>query len=72
MMFPAAVSILTTTFAEGPDRSKALFKIQLYDVGIHHLEIMASTANSEQLKRVKFELYVGHMELDGDGALGME
>lgn len=24
MMFPAAVSILTTTFAEGPDRSKAL------------------------------------------------
>ena len=34
--------------------------------------IMQSTANSDQIKRVKFELYVGRMELDGGGALGLE
>ncbi|HTR51632.1 MAG TPA: phage tail protein [Kofleriaceae bacterium] len=55
-----------------PDRASTLFKIQLYGVGIHHAEIVASTANSDQLKRVKYELYVESMELDGSGALGME
>ena len=30
---------------------------------------MPSTANAEAIKRVKFELYVGRMELDVDGCL---
>ncbi|HEY1555150.1 MAG TPA: hypothetical protein VGF94_10000 [Kofleriaceae bacterium] len=55
-----------------PDRASTLFRIQLYNVGIHHLEILQSTANAEQIKRVKFELYVGEMALDGQGTLGME
>ena len=55
-----------------PDRASTLFKIQLYGVGIHHAEILSSTANVEALKRVKYELYVERMELDGGGALGME
>lgn len=55
-----------------PDRASTLFKIQLYDVGIHQCEILQSQANVEQIKRVKFQLYVGRMDLDGPGALGME
>ena len=55
-----------------PDRSGVLFRIQLYEVGIHHLSIVQSTANADQIKRVKFELYVGQMDLDGQGQLGME
>jgi hypothetical protein len=31
-----------------------------------------STANSDQIKRLKYELYVGEMKLDGQGALGLE
>ena len=49
-----------------PDRKDTLFKIQLYEVGIHHLAVEQSTANVEQVKRVKFELYVGRMDLDGN------
>jgi len=41
-------------------------------MGLHHLQIVQSTANSEQIKRVKFELYVGRMDIDGGGELGME
>ena len=55
-----------------PDRKDVLFRIQLYEVGIHHLSIVQSTANADQIKRVKFELYVGRMDLDGQGQLGME
>ena len=49
-----------------------LFRIKLYEVGIGHAQIMQSTANADQIKRVKFELYVGRMELDGPGGLGFE
>jgi hypothetical protein len=55
-----------------PDRSKTLFRINLYEMGLHHLQIMQSTANSDQIKRAKFELYVGRMDLDGDRSLGLE
>jgi hypothetical protein len=54
-----------------PDRTEVLFRINLYEVGIHHAQIPQSTANMDQIKRVKFELYVGRMDLDGKG-MGME
>ena len=55
-----------------PDRKKVIFKIDLYQVGLTSLEIPHTTANENQIKRVKFELYVGAMNLDGPGSLGME
>lgn len=47
------------------DRKDVLFRINLYEVGIHHAQIPQSVANADTIKRVKFELYVGHMDLDG-------
>jgi len=55
-----------------PDRKSTLFRINLKEVGIHSLAMMQSTANADQIKRMKFELYVGQMDLDGGGSLGME
>ena len=48
-----------------PDRSQVIFRINLYEVGLGHAQIPQSTANADQIKRVKFELYVGRMDLDG-------
>jgi hypothetical protein len=31
--------------------------------------MLPSTANADQIKRIKFDLYVGDMELDGDFGL---
>jgi len=55
-----------------PDRKSTLFRINLKEVGISSLSMMQSTANADQIKRMKFELYVGNMDLDGGGALGLE
>jgi hypothetical protein len=55
-----------------PDRKSTIFRINLFDVGLIGLSMQSSTANSDQIKRMKFELYVGRMDLDGSGALGME
>jgi hypothetical protein len=52
------------------DRSSVLFRINLYDMGIHHAQVLQSSAKVDQIKRVKFELYVGRMDLDG--SLGMD
>lgn len=54
-----------------PNRSTVLFQINLYEVGIHNLNIAQSTANSDQIKRAKYELFVGKMELDG-AMVGLE
>lgn len=54
-----------------PDKKTTLFRINLFEVGIHALKMQQSQANQDQIKRVKFELYCGRMELDG-GGLGME
>lgn len=54
-----------------PTRDKVLFRINLFDVGLLHLGMVASTAKSDQIKRMKFELYVGRMDIDGEGNLGM-
>lgn len=52
----------------GPDKKKTLFSINLYEVGINKLQVMHSEANEDTIKRVKFELFVGRMEMDGSGA----
>ncbi|HEU4731948.1 MAG TPA: hypothetical protein VFT22_28830, partial [Kofleriaceae bacterium] len=53
-----------------PDRKQTIFRINLYEVGLHFAAIEASTAQAEQIKRVKFEMYVHRMEIDGSGRLG--
>jgi hypothetical protein len=55
-----------------PDRKTTLFRINLFEIGIHFAGIESATANAEQIKRVKFELFVHRMELDGTGGLGFE
>jgi len=55
-----------------PDKAKTLFRINLSEIGLLSANFIASTANSDQIKRVKFELYIGQMDLDGAGALGLE
>lgn len=54
-----------------PQRDKTIFSINLYEVGIMALQVLPSQANQDQIKRVKFELYVGRMDLDGQ-YLGLE
>jgi len=54
-----------------PDRAQVLFRLNLYEVGIHHAQVLQSTANADAIKRVKYELYVGRMDLDGSG-MGFE
>jgi hypothetical protein len=55
-----------------PDRSKTIFQINLFEVGIAFAGIQQSTANQDQIKRVKFELFVHRMELDGEGGMGFD
>jgi hypothetical protein len=55
-----------------PDRSKTIFQINLFEVGIAFAGIQQSTANQDQIKRVKFELFVHRMELDGEGGIGFD
>jgi len=51
----------------GPNKKQVLFRINLYEVGLIGAQIQQSTANATQIKRVKFELYVGRMDLDLGG-----
>lgn len=53
-----------------PDRKQTIFRINLFEVGLLFVGIEPSTANQEQIKRVKFEMYVHKMDIDGSGALG--
>jgi hypothetical protein len=55
-----------------PDRAKTIFRINLYQVGLLSAAVQQATANADQIKRVKFEMFVGSMKLDGPGALGLE
>ncbi len=54
-----------------PTRTKVLFQINLFEVGIHDFRVEQSTANADKIKRARFELHVGQMKLDGP-ALGLE
>jgi hypothetical protein len=50
---------------------KPIFRINLYEVGLVSYGVMQSTANEDKLKRVKFELFIGKMDLDGK-SIGLE
>lgn len=54
-----------------PQRDKTIFSINMYEVGLASLQVLPSQANQDQIKRVKFELYVGRMDLDGP-SVGLE
>jgi tail tube protein gp19 len=54
------------------DRKSTLFSIGLFEIGILFAGVESATAGSDQLKRVKFELFVHRMELDVPGASGFE
>jgi len=43
----------------------------MYEVGLQSIQVLASQANQDAIKRVKFELYVGRMDLDS-AKLGLE
>jgi phage tail-like protein len=49
-----------------PDRKKVLGEINLYGVGIKSFQMPKSEANSDQIKRCTFDLYVSHFELNKD------
>ena len=48
-----------------PDKTEVLFRIVFAQCGLLKLEMMPSTANSAEIKRMKFEIFVSEMELDG-------
>ncbi|HET9620374.1 MAG TPA: phage tail protein [Kofleriaceae bacterium] len=52
------------------DRSQTLFQINLTEVGLTHLCVEPAKANAEQIKRLKFELYVQKMSVEGSGLMG--
>jgi hypothetical protein len=54
-----------------PQRDKTIFSINMYEIGLMSLQVLPSQANQDQIKRLKFELYVGRMDLDGQ-YLGLE
>jgi hypothetical protein len=53
-----------------PDRGNTLFRITMFHMGIKDAKVMPSTANADQIKRVKFEIMVGSMKLDVPSARG--
>ncbi len=55
-----------------PDRKSVIFRINLFNVGLASAQVVQATANQDQIKRVKFDMFVGSMTLDGSGALGLE
>lgn len=55
----------------GPDKKKTIFAVNMFEIGIHKLQVMHSEANQDTIKRVKFDLFVGRMEMDSS-AVGMD
>ena len=55
-----------------PDRKSTIFRIELSQVGLMSAAIQQASANADQIKRVKFEMFVGQMTLSGPGSLGLE
>lgn len=47
-----------------PDRKTSIFRIKLFEVGLMSAAIQQATANADQIKRVKYEMFVGRMEID--------
>jgi hypothetical protein len=52
------------------DRKQTIFRINLSEVGLVNVSVVPSKANEEQVKRLKFELYVHQMNIEGSSALG--
>lgn len=52
------------------DRKQTIFRINLSEVGPVYVGIEPSKANEEQIKRLKFELYVSRMSIEGSPLLG--
>jgi len=50
-----------------PNRADVLFRINLYEVGLLNTSIPQSKANESLIKRMKFEMYVGRMEMEVAG-----
>lgn len=48
-----------------PNKADVLFRINMYGIGLKKLEPVKSTANSQEIKRLKYTLMVERMELDG-------
>ncbi|HEY4178594.1 MAG TPA: phage tail protein [Kofleriaceae bacterium] len=55
-----------------PDKTTVLFRLNLDQVRITDCKFVQANANEDKIARVKFELSVGAMDLDGDGALGLD
>jgi hypothetical protein len=55
-----------------PNLKDEVYRVNLFNVGIKSFTVDKASAAEEQMKKVKFELYVGSMDLDGDGALALE
>jgi hypothetical protein len=53
-----------------PDRKQTIFRINLFEIGLVYVGINPSKANEEQIKRLKFELYVDRMNIEGSSILG--
>jgi hypothetical protein len=53
-----------------PDRKQTIFRINLSEVGPVYVGVAPSKANEEQIKRLKFELYVSRMSIEGSHILG--
>lgn len=53
-----------------PDRKTTLFAIELERVAPLHVGMLPSKANEEQIRRLKFELYVKSMKIVGSSAMG--
>jgi hypothetical protein len=53
-----------------PDRKQTIFRINLCEVGILYVGVTPSKANEEQIKRLKFELFVDRMNIEGSSTLG--
>jgi hypothetical protein len=53
-----------------PDHKQTIFRINLSEVGPVYVGVEPSKANEEQIKRLKFELYVSRMSIEGSRILG--
>jgi len=55
-----------------PDRATTIFSIDFFEAGLMSAQIEDAQANMDAIKRVKFEMFVGRMQLDGRGMLALE
>jgi hypothetical protein len=48
-----------------PDKTEVLFRINFH-CGMLRMDMLPSTANSNEIKRMKFEIFIDEMKLDGE------